>query len=363
MDRKTKGYYAAFSQAPRIGPLRFSLLMDNFGSVQKAYEAPVIELEQVLDARTVSEFVDFRDKFSIKARLEECDDKGIHIIPRHDPRFPQKLLNFKGHPICFYAKGNLDSINFNEDEFFAVVGTRAPSSYGMWLARTFTADLARHFVIVSGMALGIDYIAHNAALEAGGRTVAFLGCGVDIPYPRENYRIYKRIVDGGGLVVSEFPPGMHTLKGNFVSRNRHISGLARGIFAVEGGSRSGTLISAGYAADQGVDVFVAPMPLNSLRSEAPIQLYKQGANMIVSTADIFEYYGVKISPATGKVLDLESFAEDEKKILVSLMGESQRIDDIIVSTSFSPSNVMNVLSMLEVKGVIEKNSDGRYAVA
>lgn len=363
MDRKIKGYYAAFSQAPGVGPLRFSLLMDHFGSVQKAYEASVIELEKVIDSRIVSAFVTFRNQFDIEARLDDCDRKGIHIIPRHDPRFPQKLLNFKGHPICFYAKGNIDVINFNEDEFFAVVGTRAPSSYGMWLARTFTADLARHFVIVSGMALGIDYIAHHAALEAGGRTVAFLGCGVDIPYPRENYRIYKRIVEGGGLVVSEFPPGMSTLKGHFVSRNRHIAGLATGLFAVEGGAHSGTLISAGYAAEMGTEVYVAPMPLNSSRSEAPLGLLKKGATLALSPGDILLNYGIKALYPTRKTLDLEQFAEDEKKVVTLLLSEQYRIDDIITSTGLKPKDVMNILTMLEVKGTIIKNADGTYALA
>lgn len=363
MDRETKGYYAAFSQAPGIGPLRFSRLLEYFGTARKAYEAPVHELEKAMDVHTVSQLVNFRSTFDIEKRLDECDSKGIHIIPRHDPRFPKKLLHFKGHPICFYAMGNLDVVDLNTDEFFAVVGTRNPSSYGMWLARTFTPELAQHFVIVSGMALGIDYIAHNAALEADGRTVAFLGCGVDIPYPRENHRLYRRIIEGGGLVMSEFPPGMSTLKGNFVSRNRHISGLARGIFAIEGGSRSGTLISAGYAAEQGTDLYVAPMPLNSSKSEAPLELLKKGATLVLSPADILSQYGLKASPATGRAFDFERFAEDEKKVLMSLMGESQRIDDIITSTCFSPSQAMNVLSMLEVKGVIEKNAEGRYVLA
>jgi DNA processing protein len=363
MDRETIGYYAAFSQCPRIGPMRFNSLLEYFGSVKKAYSAPRSQLEKVLDSLTASTFIEFRSKFDIIRRLNDCDQKGIHILARHDPRFPQLLLNFADPPICLYAKGSLDTIDFNSDRFFAIVGTRAPTTYGEWVAEKFAQELSEHFIIVSGLAYGIDFQAHKAALDAGRRTVAFLGCGVDIPYPAKNISVYNRIIEGGGLVMSEFPPGMRTLKGLFVSRNRHISGLSEGVFVVEGSYKSGTRITAKYALDQGKEVFVPPVPINSITSQTPQYLLDQGATLVFDPADILRAYGFAGSRSEKQVLDLLSFEPDAQRVLGAILNESRRIDDIILMSGLVPNQVMNTLTMLEVSGTVVKNMDGTYQLA
>lgn len=363
MDRETQGYYAAFSQAPRIGPMRFNRLMEYFGSVKKAYAAPRNELDKVIDKLTVSQLITFRTAFDIVKRLQECERKHIHIITREDPYFPPQLLNFEDAPICLYIKGKLDVIDFRRDRFFAIVGTRAPTEYGRFVAELFGRELSEKFVIVSGLAYGVDFEAHKAALDAGRRTIAFLGCGVDIPYPTQNIEVYNRIIEGGGLVISEFPPGMTTSKGLFVSRNRHISGLSDGIFVVEGSKYSGTLITARYGAYQGKDVFVPPVPINSTTCEAPNILLQEGAKLVFTPGDILREYGYVPPSEAGKNLDLRQFEPQEQRILRVILNESKRVDDIITASGLLPNQVLNTLTLLEMSGTVVKNMDGTYRLA
>jgi DNA processing protein len=210
------------------------------------------------------------------------------------------------------------------------------------------------------MAIGIDALAHLSALEVGGKTIAVLGCGVDIVYPAINRNLYHRIITKGGLVISEFPPGRTVLKGLFIARNRIISGISKGIAVIEGSENSGALITARYAAEQGRDVFAPPSPITSPMSTAPNILIKEGARFITSAEDILDEYGInqKIQQQS-KILEL---TQDEKSVFDSLMQEPKFLDDLIVATQFGISEISNLVSILEIKGAIEKNSEGKYQV-
>lgn len=364
MDRDTIGYYLAFSHASGIGPMRFNALITHFGSPKRAYTASRRELEEVLDHSTAIKFVLFREGFDIDMRLKEYEREGIHILPRKHPRFPPQLLVFPDAPICLYAKGILSVIDFAVDKFFAIVGTRQASDYGKFVSEEFARELSEHFVVVSGLAQGIDAYAHTATLSAGGRTIAFLGCGVDIPYPQENIHLYNKIIQGGGLVLSEFPRGMRTLKGHFVSRNRHVSGLSSGVLVVEGNKRSGTLITARYAAEQGKDVFVPPVPINTPGAGAPSILLREGAKLVLSAVDILREYGIDGRTVDYSVTpDITSFPPNEQRVLKPLLAGARRIDDIIHTSGLVPTHVMNVLTLFELNGTVIKNMDGTYQLA
>src|SRR3989338_348038 len=195
-------------------------------------------------------------------------------------RGPRRLSQKQKPSLTSETEKNLISSPSIIPTFFAIVGTRKPTSYGIQVARKFAYELTEAgFIIVSGMAMGIDTVAHQAALDAGGKTVAVLGCGVNIIYPAINYQLYHNIIKSGGAVISEFPPDQTVLKGLFISRNRIISGLSKGVLIAEGGEFSGALITAKYAGIQGKDVFAVPSSINSEMASAPNLLIKQGAKI------------------------------------------------------------------------------------
>ncbi len=368
-----------FSHCLGIGPVRFDALVREFGDLKKAYQAKEKELARVIGQNLAQKFVRFRAQFDPVKKRDELEKKGIKIIPRSSSFYPSVLKNIPDPPICLYAKGNLTvfspekissspaddsqkSLIEEASRFFAIIGTRRPTSYGEQVARKFASELAgAGFIIVSGMAMGIDAAAHWGALSAGGKTVAVLGCGVDIIYPSVNQSLYERIVKGSGIVISEFPPGHQVAKGLFIARNRIISGLSEGVLVVEGLKDSGALITARYAAEQGKEVFAPPVPLTSQMSQAPNMLLKQGAKLVTSVDDIYEELGVKILPKNKQEID-EKLSSAEKIIFNVLSQEPLMIDELAIRLNQPITQVLPTISLLEIKGMIEKNQEGKYQV-
>lgn len=355
-------YYLAFSYCLGIGPQRFSTLLNVFETAEKAYTAPLGELQQAIGVDPALKLDKFRRSFSIEQTQSDIEQKHIHVISRRSPLFPAQLRELPDAPICIYIKGKKEDINFSKKSFFGIVGTRRPSWYGQQISRRFSALLTQAgFCIVSGMALGVDTVAHQAALENGGKTIAILGCGVDIIYPPQNTKLYEQIVSGGGVVISEFPPGQTVLKGLFVARNRLISGLSAGIMVVEGLKNSGALITARYAAEQGKDVFAPPVPLTSPLSEAPNILLKQGAKLVTGVEDILEEYGIQSRPVLKNIVD--GLSAEEQNIVRNIQEEPLIVDEIAIRLQEPVTSVLNTLSMLEISGVVKKNMEGKYELA
>lgn len=353
-------YYLSFSHCDGIGPMRLKSLVGYFGSVKKAYRAPIDEIKSVIGSQTAENFRKFRHRFNPIVKLEELKKKNIGVLHRESDNYPSPLKNIPDPPICLYVKGNPDNFNFDDDYFFSVVGTRKPTSYGELLTKKFTRELVQAgFIIVSGMALGVDAIAHETALNAGGKTIAVLGCGVDIVYPVANTNLYRRIIETGSLIMSEFPPGHTVVKGLFVARNRIVSGLSKGIMVTEGAKDSGALITVKYAANQGKEVFAPPAPITSEMSEAPNSILKQGAKLVTSVEDILEEFDLKMVPKKQSQVRLQLSLE-EKSIFESLLEEPRLANDLAVTGNTTIDKILNTLSLLEIKGVIEKNSEGKY---
>ena len=384
-------YYLGFSYCLGIGPMTFQALKSHPKGVQGAYEAGAKELTSIIGQRLTEKFLEFRRKFDPKKKLERLKKDGIMVLTVDDEDYPQSLKNISDPPICLYMKGHFkfDSVveNFITREslprltagslskvknllpphqtsptYFAIVGTRKPTSYGIQVARKFAYELTEAgFVIISGMAMGIDTVAHQAALDAGGKTIAVLGCGVNIIYPSTNRGLYEKIIKTGGAVISEFPPNQTVLKGLFISRNRIISGLSRGVLIAEGGECSGALITAKYAGIQGKDVFAVPSPINSDMSKAPNLLIKQGAKLVTTVEDIYEEFNMKITPR--KKEDIRKDLNEIGKLIFDVLQKnSQTVDDLAIGLSKTVSEVLNAISVMEIEGVVEKNQEKKYQI-
>ncbi len=352
-------YHLVFSYFPGIGPVRFKYLIKNFGNARQAFEANEKKLTSLLGGNLTSKFIAFRSEFDPEKEIGKIKSKNIEVLCQEDSSYPQQLKNIPDPPICLFIRGDVKKLDFKNKYLIGVVGTRKPTAYGQQTAKKITANLAAAgFTIVSGMAIGIDTIAHQTALDYGAQTIAVLGCGVDIVYPEINYRLYRQIIDNKGLVISEFPPGKMVAKGLFVARNRLISGLSSGVLVIEGTKDSGALITARCAAEQGKEVFAPPAPINSALSEAPNFLLKNGAKLVTSADDILEEFDLKISPK--KQENIKQKLNGEENRFFDLLMESKSADEICETLNLSIDRVLNILSALEVKGIIEKNSEGKY---
>ncbi|MBI5122276.1 DNA-protecting protein DprA [Candidatus Roizmanbacteria bacterium] len=386
-------YYLGFSYCLGIGPMTFQGLKKYFNGVEKAYLADKKELESVLGFKLAGKFIEFKQRFDPKKELEKLKEDGITALAVDNEDYPESLKNISDPPICIYVKGNTDlfkarsqnflspvgalpagngvsqvaknfssSLSQNTPTFFAIVGTRKPTSYGIQVARKFAYELtSAGFIIVSGMAMGIDTVAHQAALDAGGKTIAVLGCGVNTIYPVSNRSLYENIIKTGGAVLSEFPPDQTVLRGLFISRNRIISGLSRGVLIAEGLKDSGALITARFAGEQGKEVFAPPSPITSDMSQAPNFLLKQGAKLVTSIEDIMEEFDMKITPR--KKEDIRKDLNEIGKLIFDTLSQNpQTVDDLAIGLSQTVPEVLNAISTMEIEGVVEKNQEHKYQI-
>lgn len=361
-------YYVAFSHIPGIGPITVEKLIAHFGSAKTAYTSPLNTLSKLLPAKTMKEFAYFRSQKSPYSILKSLLKKDIQVLTPDLPQYPIKLRNIAAVPLCLYIKGDIsvvakqDHTNTQDHTLsIAVVGSRDCTNYGRFLTNLFTARLASAGItIISGMAAGIDALAHSIALKFKSKTVAVLGSGVDIIYPSSNKELYFKILAGGGAILSEFPPGYKTLRGHFVTRNRLISALSDGVLIIEGTSTSGTLKTAEHAGEQGKPIFLPPYNLNAEYGYTFSHLMQNGGQFVFSPDDIFEHLNVK-APALTPEMTL-SLTESEAE-LMSLIRQDIADPDKLSEKLMTPVNViLNRLTELEIEGYIAKNSLGEYYV-
>lgn len=278
----------AFNVFPGIGPVRFKLLYEYFGSAEQAWNASTQDLLQVgLSQALVSRFQAFKNNFSIDQYLQILEKKHIRVVSFQDSTYPFRLKEIPDAPYILYVYGEAPLSLLSEIKLIGVVGTRMITNYG----REVTQNLVRGLVkagygVVSGLALGVDTVVHETTLANQGKTIAVLGCGVDLIAPASNAWLYYRIVEYGGLIISEMPIQHRPEKKLFPVRNRIISGLSIGIVVTEGAEKSGSLITASYAAMQGREVFAVPGPITSLQSKGTAALIKNGATLVESVDDI-----------------------------------------------------------------------------
>lgn len=354
-----RAYLVALSQVTHIGPVRLGRLRERFGSLEHAWTANERELDGVLDERTRRAVLSARANVDPGELIERILQSGAEVVTVLDDAYPRILREIPGPPPVLFYRGTLPG---QDQPTVAIVGTRRATPYGREATSRIAAELAAAGVtIVSGLAKGIDGFAHNAALEAGGKTIAILASGVDIIYPPEHRRLSERIVESGTL-LSDYPPGTKPDAPNFPARNRIISGLSLATIVVEAPARSGALITVGFAADQGRDVYAVPGSIFSPASEGTNRLLRQGAIPITSAADVLD--DLRLAPALAIEPEQTAFpiTDEERSIYALVTSEPQHIDELAYSAGLTISAASALMMMLELKGLVA-NAGAQHFVA
>jgi len=354
-------YWVGFSLIPRIGRVKLSKLESHFGNMAEAWRANPDELSRSgLDKGSVNAIVNGRPKISLEEELEKLEGQGIQAFTFHDKDYPARLKQIYDYPPILYVKGSL----LPQDEWcLAVVGTRKATVYGRQAAEEIVADLARNKItIVSGLARGIDSIAHRSALEADGRTIAVFGCGLDIIYPGENASLAQRIVDNGAL-ISEFPLGTEPRRENFPLRNRIMSGLSLGVLVVEAGDTSGAMITARLALEQNREVFAVPGSILSPSSRGTNNLIQEGAKLIRDYTDILEELNLRAVAHQIELKEVIPASDTESLLLKQLSAEPTHIDEVCRGSGLPIATVSSTLAMMELKGMVRQVGTMNYILS
>ncbi len=345
-------YWVGLSMVRGIGPAKFRALLDFFGSAQEAWRASSDELTLAgLDQRALDSLLSARQLLDPATELDRIVSQGITFLTWDEERYPAYLKEIPDPPPVLYVKG---AMALQDQWAVAIVGTRRATPYGRQAAYQMAADLARSGVtVVSGLALGIDGVAHKAALDVGGRTIAVLGSGFGHMYPPQHRRLAAQVADNGAL-LSEFAPNTPPEPGNFPRRNRIISGLSLGVLVVEAGTRSGALITADLALEQGRDVFALPGNITSPASVGANRLIQQGAKLVMSADDILQELNMTmVAEQVATQLALPA-THEEAHLLQFLSGQPVHVDVLCRSAGMHISQVTSALTMMELKGMVRQ---------
>ncbi len=359
--------WLALLTVPKIGPVRYVSLVKRFGSPKEVLSASEKELASLPDigaliASNIKKHISW-DKVEEQVKLVKKN--RVKVVTFKDENYPSNLLSIYDPPPLLFFKGDIEREDRNA---VAIVGSRSASPYGRRITERIGRELAkRKITIVSGLARGIDSISHQAALKENGRTIAVFGSGVDIIYPGENRKLAERI-QSCGAIISEFFLGTKPEAPNFPRRNRLISGLSLGVVIVEAGTRSGALVTAGWAIEQNREVFAIPGNLGAKNSEGTNSLIKQGAKLVTSVEDILEELNITLvgngssSPVQAEQ-DLSCLSSKEKKIFKLLSDEPYHIDKISAQAHVNISEALSVLLSLELKGLAKQLSGKMFVRA
>ncbi len=395
----TLGHWIALSQVPRLGAARFRLLEAHFGGdMERAWGAPMRDLRAAGVGSAVAQAItEARQSVVPERETERLANAGVDALTWHDHRYPERLRQIPDAPPVLYVRGSLPP---EEEPAVAVVGTRRPTDYGYRVTADLCAALASQGItVVSGLALGIDSRAHKSTLDAGGRTVAVLGNGLDTVYPRENLRLAERIVAEGGAVVSEFALGVRPEASNFPRRNRIISGMTLGTLITEAGETSGTRWTVYHALEQNREIFCVPGSIYSETSRLTNRLIREGAKLVSNVGDILVEIGLDAAerqipleldgtgptsntlddiagngfgPTSGVVpnnpvqwepVSVESADPEEADLLRHVTRDPIHIDDLVRVSAMPITQVSSLLTMLELKGLVQPVGTMHYRLS
>lgn len=352
--------WLGFHLTKGIGPSRIERLLDHFGDLSRAWNATPGELEraglgEVLRANVAAA----KRTWDLDRELARVEAAGVTLLTRDDPGYPARLRQIAGAPPVLYVKGALTPA---DDLALGIVGTRRATAYGREVTTRLAGELAAAgLTIVSGLAKGVDACAHDAALRAGGRTIAFLGSGVDVIYPAEHRALAARIANGGqGALVSEYHLGTTPDAPNFPARNRLISGMSLGVLVTEAPLRSGALITTDFAAEQGRDVFAVPGSILSPNSAGPNELLKEGARPVTCAEDILEELNLVRQEAQAETRRALPENDDERAVLRMLGDGPTHVNDLSQSSGLPVAALGSLLMMLELKGMVRQLGVGQY---
>jgi len=364
MERSDRELLIGLNLIPQMTPKRAKRLFASFGSFEEIWGAPGARFGALFGSSVIGEaLASGRSEEAIDAEIDRAEEAGIRIVTLVDEEYPRLLREIDDPPLVLYVNGPL---SIDTSRTVAVVGTRRSTRYGATVAARMASQLAlAGITVVAGMAAGVDAAAHQGALDVDGLTVAVLGSGADCPYPKRNTALYGQIAERGA-VVSEYPLGTRPAKWTFPQRNRIISGLCRGVVVVQAPERSGSLITARLALEQGREVFAVPGNITTTTSAGTNRLIRDGAKLVENAQDILDEFpdGLKAE---------RSALEEERKEAELKLGESERavyeligcepvhVDDIIARADLSPTEASHILLLLQLEDLIEEADGGRYS--
>lgn len=362
MDEQTLRYWIGFNRAKGIGPARLRALVQYFGNVEAAWNADPERWKAAgLDHRSLTSLLSTRATCDLDAELRAVERAGARAITLDDSDYPPLLRKIYDPPPVLYVRGTLTEA---DQWAVAVVGTRRATAYGKTVTEEIVTPLARQGVtIVSGLARGIDAAAHQAALDAGGRTIAVMANGIDHVYPPEHRQLAEAIVEHGAL-LTELPLGSRPERGLFAPRNRIVSGLSLGTLVVEAAEKSGALLTANQALDQGRDVFAVPGNVLSPASKGTNALIQAGAKLVTCAEDILSELNPDRVRAETRTQPTPIVADNEIEaiILRHLSVEPQHVDELSYQSGLPIMQVNATLTILELKGMIRQVGTMQYAL-
>jgi len=352
-------YWLGFNRVTGIGPAKIQALLAAYGSLERAWTAGEAELRDLgFDSRTLQNLREARETLDLDAYRATLDRAGVHVLTWNSAEYPANLREIPAPPPVIYFKGDWSP---SDKWAVAVVGTRRLTAYGRQVAHELVTGLSRSGItVVSGLARGIDAVAHQTAIEHGGRTIGVMGSGLDHVYPPEHRGLYHEIVSGHGAIVTEFALGTEPEAKNFPVRNRLISGLTLGVLVIEANERSGALITARFALEQDRDVFAVPGPIHSPVSKGTNRLIQQGAKLVMSVEDILEELNLQMVEEHVAVAAAVPETPEEAALLSRLSSQPVHVDELCRETGMPTAQVSSTLTLMELKGMVQQVGGMNY---
>lgn len=360
-NAKEKEYLFMLSHVTGLGTISIHRLRDYFGSFEAVWNCERKELSKtgiLNDKRQEAFWVWHKKEGELRKEYDTLEEKNIRYIAYFDSEYPSRLKPYRDSPVALYVKGDVP------DDYIpsvAIVGARNCTEYGKQASEYLARELSGHGIqILSGLALGVDRAAHEGCLRANGKTFAVMGCGVNVCYPRENYRLYMDVENSGGI-ISEFPPGTVPAAMNFPMRNRIISGLSDAVVIVEAREKSGSLITGDLALEQGKEVFALPGRINDPLSAGCNRLLQMGAAVCLGPKDILEFFGMEASENLRENKKSEkSLAKREKLVYSFIDSRPKTLEEIVTFCQIPVAEVLESLMVLELSGYIQSCGSQNY---
>ena len=334
-----------------LTPIRLKKVMEEIKDIEEIFSLSYEQLIKMkVPSKTAEKIVNWK-KLPWEEEIKKSEKENVKLITIEDENYPELLKEIHDPPYLLYVKGNL------ERKFYGIgiVGTRNPTFYGLKMAEKFAMELSSFgFIIISGLARGIDTAAHTGTIKVKGKTIGVLGSGFDHFYPPENIGLVEKIIENNGAVITEFPFGTFPEKRNFPMRNRIISGLSKGIIVVEAGQKSGALITANLALEQGREVFAIPGKVDTLTSKGTNQLLKEGAILVENANDIIEELNIEIKKEERKETKSEIKLNEMEKKVYETIKEKINIEKLLSITGIEYPVLSKILLTLQLKGLIKE---------
>lgn len=355
-------YWIAFSSIEQIDSKFIQRLFNYFGNIELAFNADLNELKNIegLSVKKAENFLKYRDKVDIDRSYTNVETRGVNFLTLEDENYPKMLKNIENPPAVLYYKGKLFECNL--EKTLAVVGSRKASTYARDNLKKIISGLGNTDIcVVSGLASGIDTVAHTAAIENNLKTIGVIASGFDYIYPMSNKTLYQNIENGYGAVVSEYYPTFEPMKFRFPQRNRIVSGLSYGTLVAEASLRSGALITANLTLEQGRELMCIPGEISNPNTEGIYKLLKNGATIVTESEDILNALNWEIKRENPQQqLTLPMLTPDEEKIFDNLQIEEKGVDELLSLTGLKLDDLLMNLTTMELKGIIKQYNGDRY---